>query len=83
MKNILSYNDFLKEDAGDGGGGCAMGTAGSGDGMGPITSASPSSIPGAVWASDSKSGSGDVSANLGTYFKPMVHQKRRKKRRKN
>jgi len=81
MKNILSYNDFLKEDAGDGGG-CAMATNSSSGGMGAITSASPSAIPGSVWATDATKGSGDVGQSIaGTYFKPTIQRKRKKRRK--
>jgi hypothetical protein len=89
MKNILSYTDFLKEDAS-----CSAGSAGSGDGggggsayatngmsgMGPISSPQPSSIPGDV--AGSTKGSGDVSATLGSFSKNAPNTIERKKKKK-
>jgi hypothetical protein len=88
MKNILSYTDFIKEDADAGssvGSGDAGGTAfatNSMNGMGNISSPQPSAIPGSVWSADATKGSGDISTNIGTYTKLPYNLIKKKKKRK-
>lgn len=57
MENIISYAEFLNEDAG--GGGAAMAGAGTTSGMGNVASSQPASTPGAAVTGDGTTGSGD------------------------
>ena len=67
---MKKFEEFIKEDA--------YATLGNTGGMGPVTPAVPSSTPGAVNASDSISGSGDVGQPLGTYMKSASNIKKKK-----
>jgi hypothetical protein len=76
--DVASLNDEdienleLTEDA------CAtMGNTGD---MGAIVSAQPSSTPGSVNSIDSLSGSGDIGQVLGTYTKPVLKNRKNKKK---
>jgi hypothetical protein len=68
----LSSDDDMTEDPinedGDGGG-VAMANAGNVGGMGNVSSAQPSSTPGAVMTGDGTTGSGDYGFPLGVYTK--------------
>jgi hypothetical protein len=54
MKNIITFNKFIKEDA--------TATMGNSNGMGAVIAANPSSTPGDV--ADSSIGSGDIGQTL-------------------
>jgi hypothetical protein len=89
MKNLLTFNEYIKEQAAPGavsagGGGVAYSTLNS-NGMGRVVAPTVGSTPGSVWGSGSGTiGSGDVPKNFGTKFGLKINkeQKNKKKRKK-
>lgn len=71
-KMMKKFENFLIEDV--------AATMGNSGGMGAVTAATPSSTPGDV--AGSTPGSGDIGQTLGTYTKPMLNQKKGKKKLK-
>lgn len=71
-KKMRRFEEFIIEDA--------SATAGNSNGMGAVTAATPSSTPGDV--AGSTPGSGDIGQAFGTYTKPMLNQKKSKKKMK-
>lgn len=67
---ILKFNKFNED---------ATATLGNTGGMGNVSAAIPSSTPGDV--AGSIPGSGDIGQTLGTYIKPPLNLKKRKKKR--
>ncbi len=78
---ITNFEDFMKINEDDGGGGCAMATNASGGGMGAIVSPTVSAIPGDV--SGSIKGSGDIAnSGFGPYSKQPLGIRRKKRKTK-
>jgi len=79
MKNILTFNDYIKESDG---GGTAVATLSNTGGMGNVVAPQPSSTPGDV--AGSTKGSGDVAAyDTGKSFDTIISKKKKKKKKKN
>lgn len=78
-----SFTSAMGVSVNGGTSGTAFSTNSNTSGMGSIVSPQPSSTPGAVWAADSKKGSGDVSKSLGPFTKlePKGEKKRKKSKR--
>lgn len=72
LKKMKKFEEFLKEDS--------AATAGNTGGMGAMVAAQPSSTAGDV--AGSSIGSGDIGQSIGTYTKPRLNLKKRKKREK-
>jgi hypothetical protein len=88
MKNLLTFNEYIKEN--DGGGGVAFATPNA-NGMGNVVAPTVGSTPGSVWQSGSgQIGSGDRAAyDMGKKFGLTVdkenkpNKKSKRKRQKN